>query len=76
MRIEEILVRLRHEKIHADDCRDCEKKEGKVDHIEREIEVAGPLDKEQKERLLAIANKCPVHRTLTSEIAITSRLKE
>jgi uncharacterized OsmC-like protein/alpha/beta superfamily hydrolase len=74
--VEEILVRLRHEKIHADDCRDCEKKEGKVDHIEREIEVAGPLDKEQKERLLAIANKCPVHRTLTSEIAITSRLKE
>jgi len=74
--VEEIHVRLRHEKIHAEDCRDCETKGGKVDHIEREIEVAGPLDKEQKERLMAIANRCPVHRTLNSEISITSRLKE
>lgn len=72
--LEGVTVRLRHQKIHAEDCRDCETKEGKIDEIEREIELSGPLDTAQRERLLDIADKCPVHRTLTSEIRIRTRL--
>lgn len=67
-------IRLRHGKIYATDCATCETKEGKLDRIEREIEVLGPLTDEQRQRLLEIADKCPVHRTLTSEIEIVSRL--
>ena len=72
--LESITVVLRHGKIHASDCDDCETKEGKVDRIERAIELGGPLSDEQRERLLEIANKCPVHRTLKSEINIQTRL--
>jgi len=67
-------VRLRHGKIYAQDCATCETKDGKLDRIEREIEVIGPLTEEQRQRMLEIADKCPVHRTLTSEIEIVSRL--
>jgi len=67
-------VRLRHSRIHAADCAECETKEGRVDLIEREIELAGALSAEQRQRLLEIADRCPVHRTLTGEIAIRSRL--
>ncbi|NIR48154.1 alpha/beta fold hydrolase [candidate division KSB1 bacterium] len=74
--LESITVKLKHEKIHAKDCEACETEEGKVDRIEREIEVEGPLDDDQKQRLLEIADRCPVHRTLHSEIVIESRLKE
>jgi len=75
--VEAIVVRLQHEKIHASDCRQCEtEKNGKIDHIEREIELLGELDDEQRNKLLAIANKCPVHRTLESETIIESRLKD
>jgi putative redox protein len=63
-------VRLRHNKIHAADCADCETKEGMVDHIERAIVLEGDLDAEQRARLMEIADKCPVHRTLESEIDI------
>ena len=63
-------VRLRHEKIHAIDCADCETKEGMVDHIDRVISFEGDLNAEQRKRLMEIADKCPVHRTLTSEIHI------
>jgi uncharacterized OsmC-like protein/alpha/beta superfamily hydrolase len=73
--LEQVVVRLKHEKIHAEDCRNCETKEGKLDHITREIEPIGPLSKEQRERLVQIANRCPVHRTLTSEITIETSLK-
>ena len=69
-----IAVRLRHGRIYARDCADCETKEGMLDQIERVIELEGPLDAEQKQRILEIAEKCPVHRTLTSEIKIRSRL--
>src|SRR5262245_47266076 len=62
--LEEVTVRLRHSKIYAEDCRDCETKEGRVDQIERNIELKGELTKEQRLRLLEIASKCPVHRTL------------
>ncbi len=72
--LEAVRVRLRHAKIHAADCEDCETKEGKLDRIERDVELVGPLDAEQRARLLDIAGKCPVHRTLTSEIAIVTRL--
>lgn len=72
--LETVRVRLRHAKIHAADCADCETKEGKLDQIERDIELLGPLDAEQRARLLEIANKCPVHRTLHSEIVVRTRL--
>lgn len=74
--LENVTVRLKHSRIHAEDCADCEAKNGMLDKIEREIVLTGPLSKEQKTRLLEIANKCPVHRTLTSEIRIESRLAD
>ncbi len=67
-------VRLRHSKIHAQDCAECESVGGKVDLIEREIELRGPLDDGQRQRLMEIADRCPVHRTLTSETIVRSRL--
>jgi len=63
-------VRLRHFRIHAVDCENCETKEGMLDRIERAITLAGNLNDEQRKRLLEIADKCPVHRTLTSEVEI------
>ena len=72
--LEAIEVRLSHAKIHARDCADCETKEGRIDRIEREIVLQGPLDAAQRARLLEIADRCPVHRTLTSEIEISTRL--
>jgi putative redox protein len=65
-----ITVRLKHRRIHADDCRECETKNGFLDRIDREIELTGNLDEAQKQRLLEIAERCPIHRTLTSEIHI------
>ena len=69
-----VSVRLTHSKIHADDCAECETKDGKLDRIEREITLEGSLDEAQRARLLEIAERCPVHRTLSSEINIRSRL--
>jgi putative redox protein len=68
--LERTLVHLRHEKIYAADCSDCETKEGKIDHIDREITFEGNLDAATRARLLEIADKCPVHRTLKSEVDI------
>ena len=73
--LEAVRVRLRHSKIHAVDCADCETRAGKLDQIDREIELTGALDQAQRDRLLEIADKCPVHRTLTSEIRIATRLR-
>jgi putative redox protein len=73
--LEAATVRLTHDKIHAADCETCETREGMLDRIEREIEIEGPLDADQKQRLLQIADRCPVHRTLTSEVQIKTRLK-
>lgn len=67
------LVRLSIDKIHAEDCRDCESREGKVDEIQREITLEGDLDIATRRRLMEIADKCPVHRTLTSEIKVRTR---
>jgi len=72
--LEQITVRLKHEKIHARDCAECETKEGKIDRIDREIELKGALDETQRARLLEIADKCPVHRTLHSEVVVPTRL--
>ncbi len=72
----EITVRLRHAKIHAEDCADCETKEGKLDQIERQITLSAPLSDDQRARLLEIAERCPVRRTLTSEIKIRTRLAD
>ncbi|MFZ0607718.1 MAG: bifunctional alpha/beta hydrolase/OsmC family protein [Xanthobacteraceae bacterium] len=63
-------VRLRHEKIHASDCAECETKEGRIDRIDRAIAFEGDLTADQRARLLEIADKCPVHRTLKSEVDI------
>ena len=68
--LEKVRVQLRHDKIHAADCESCETKDGKVDRIQRTIELEGPLDDAQRKRLMEIADRCPVHRTLTSEILI------
>ena len=65
-----ITVRLQHYRIHAEDCRDCETKSGFLDRIDREIELTGNLDEAQRHRLFEIAERCPVHRTLKSEINI------
>ncbi len=72
--LESVRVRLTHTRIHAADCAECDTKDGMLDRIERAIELTGSLDGEQRARLLDIANKCPVHRTLTSEIDIRTRL--
>ena len=72
--LQHVTVRLEHAKIHAQDCADCETKEGKLDEIRLELILTGALSDEQKARLFEIAGRCPVHRTLTSEISIRSRL--
>ena len=74
--LQSIDVHLNHQKIHARDCKACESDSGKVDLIEREIELIGPLDASQRQRLLEIADKCPVHRTLTSEIVVETHLRD
>lgn len=74
--LEEIVVRLSHAKIHASQCETCETAEGKADRIGREIELIGDLSDEQRARLLEIADRCPVHRTLHSEILVETRLYE
>jgi uncharacterized OsmC-like protein/alpha/beta superfamily hydrolase len=68
--LEGVEVTLAHRKIHAADCAECETKEGKVDEIERTIAVEGPLDASQRARLMEIADRCPVHRTLHGEIRV------
>ncbi|NSW85165.1 MAG: alpha/beta fold hydrolase [Syntrophobacteraceae bacterium] len=73
--LESIVVRLKHRKVHARDCSECESKSGRIDVVEREIELRGPLDAEQRERLLEIADRCPVHHTLHSEVRVETRLK-
>ena len=72
--LESVTVRLRHSRIHAADCADCETKEGMLDRIERDVQFIGALTTEQRDKLLEISNKCPVHRTLSSEIDIQTRL--
>jgi len=71
--LKDITVSLRHSKIHAQDCDDCETKEGRIDRINLEIHLDGALSDEQRAKLMEVAEKCPVHQTLTSEINIKTR---
>lgn len=72
--LERVSVELKHDKIHAADCAECETREGRIDRIERLIALEGNLEPQHRARLLEIADKCPVHRTLHSEILIRTRL--
>src|SRR5947207_3949302 len=72
--LQRVTVRLQHSRIHAEDCADCETKQGFLDGIDRKIELTGNLDEAQKSRLLEIAELCPVHKTLKSEINIRTTL--
>jgi putative redox protein len=72
--LERVSVELKHDKIHAADCAECETREGKIDRIDRSITLEGKLDDQQRARLLEIADKCPVHRTLHSEVLIKTAL--
>ena len=71
--LERVTVTLTHSKIHAEDCAECETSTGMLDQIDRVIGMEGNLDAEQRQKLMEIADKCPVHRTLTSEIRIVTR---
>jgi putative redox protein len=73
--LERVRVTLRHSRIHAKDCADCETTKGWIDHIDRDVELAGDLDDTQRQRLLDIAERCPVHQTLTSEVDIATSLR-
>ena len=72
--LDSVTVRVRHDKVHADDCRDCESRAGKIDEFQRELTLDGDLDDAQRARLLEIADKCPVHRTLHEEVKVRTRL--
>lgn len=74
--LEKTRVTLAHDKIHADDCADCETKSGKIDRIRRVIEISGELSGAERQRLMEIADKCPVHRTLESEVLIETKAAE
>ncbi|MGY3239223.1 MULTISPECIES: bifunctional alpha/beta hydrolase/OsmC family protein [unclassified Bradyrhizobium] len=71
--LDRVTVTLKHSKIYAKDCAECETRDGMLDQIERDIAIDGALDAEQRNKLMEIADKCPVHRTLTSEIRIVTR---
>jgi uncharacterized OsmC-like protein len=71
--LDRVTVTLTHNKIHAEDCAECETRVGMLDQIERVIAMEGDLDADARQKLMEIADKCPVHRTLTSEIHIVTR---
>ena len=72
--LERVTIRLRHSRVHAEDCADCDTRPATLTLIERDIELEGVLDEKQRAQLLAIANRCPVHLTLTSQMNIRTRL--
>lgn len=74
--VESISIKLNHQKIHANECQGCEMESGKLDRIDLEIDIKGDISKEQKKRMLEIAEKCPVHRTLHSEMITETVLKQ
>jgi uncharacterized OsmC-like protein/fermentation-respiration switch protein FrsA (DUF1100 family) len=74
--LDRVMVTLKHSKIHAKDCEECETRDGMLDQIDRVISMEGALDAEQRKKLMEIADKCPVHRTLTSEIRIVTKAAE
>ncbi|MEX0976565.1 MAG: alpha/beta fold hydrolase [Woeseia sp.] len=74
--LDAVTVRVRHNKIHARDCEDCETRDGRIDELQRSIELEGSLSDEVRQRMLEIADKCPVHKTLHGEIKVRSRLAD
>ena len=72
--LQAVEVRLTHQKLHTKDCVACETPKGFVDHVERRVKLEGPLDDEQRARLLEIADKCPVHKTLHGEVLVDTQL--
>lgn len=74
--LDKVSVKLTHNRVHADDCDDCESTQGEISEMHREIQLQGDLTAEQRSRLLEIADKCPVHRTLEHEIRVRSRLAD
>jgi uncharacterized OsmC-like protein len=72
--LESVTVRLSQDRIHAKDCEECETEEGRIDRIQREIELGGPLEEKQRRRLVEIADMCPVHRTLKAEVLVENSL--
>ena len=68
--LEQVIVRLRHARVHVEDCKDCEKPSAIISRIDKNLELIGPLDDAQRKRLAEIADHCPVHKTLTSKIEI------
>jgi putative redox protein len=72
--LESVTVRVGHSRIHAADCEQCDTKEGRVERLELAIELTGPLSAEQRQELLRIAGRCPVHKTLKSEVDIQTSL--
>jgi putative redox protein len=73
--LERVRVTLRHSRIHAKDCVECETSSGRVDHIDREFELAGDLDDAQRQRLFHIAERCPIHQTLASDVNVATSLQ-
>ena len=75
LNVAQVSVHVTHTRIHAEDCEACEKQEGKVDQFSREISITGDITDEQRKRMLEIADRCPVHKTLENEIQIITSLK-
>ncbi|GAS99217.1 OsmC-like protein/ redox protein [Mycolicibacterium canariasense] len=73
--LDRVRVTLRHSRIHARDCADCETTKGWISHIDRELELIGDLDDGQRQKLMDIAERCPVHQTLTGEVRIATALR-
>lgn len=76
LRLSHVRVQLEHDKVHASDCAECETRTGQLDRVTRLVELRGELSPAERQRLLEIADKCPVHRTLHSEIVVQTRLSE
>ena len=74
--LDSVTVRVSHDKVHAEDCRDCESREGKIDEFRREVELEGALSDDQRKRMLEIADRCPVHRTLHGEVKVRTSLAD
>ena len=73
--LQRVTVRLKHTRSYPSDCKECESKPVMLDHVDREIEFAGDLSDEQRARLLEMAQKCPVHRTLSQRVEIATRMR-
>lgn len=74
--VRDIYIELRHHKSHAEDCKECEDPKARIDHIEKEITVTGDLTDEQVQKLLDISARCPVHKTLTGNVKISSLIEK